>query len=103
MPLLAAFFGSIFGKILDFFMKYFTRKVAMLPAVVIAITALTAALFAAFSGLLAGIEAAAPPQLVAASIIFPPNMTACLSAVSSARLLKWVYDWNNNFIQRTLF
>lgn len=102
MPLLAAFFGSIFGKILDFFMKYFTRRVAMLPAVVVAITGLTATLFAAFTALLAGIDAVVPPQLSAMSGIIPPNFTACLSAVSSARLLKWVYDWNNAFIQRTL-
>lgn len=102
MPLLAAFLGSIFGKILDLFMKYFTRRVAMLPAVVVAITALTATLFISFMGLISAVEVALPPELVAVSGIFPPNMTACLSAVSSARLLKWVYDWNNNFIQRTL-
>jgi hypothetical protein len=102
MPLLAGFLGTVFGAILDFFMKYFTRRVAMLPAVVVAITALTATLYLAFMGLLSAVEVAMPPQLAAMTGIFPPNTTACMAAVSSARLLKWVYDWNNAFIQRTL-
>lgn len=102
MPLLAAFFGSIFGKILDFFMKYFTRKVAMLPAVVVAITSLTAVMLVAFHGLLSAIQVATPPEVSSLFAFLPSNTASCLAAYGSAALLKWTYDWNAGFIQRTL-
>lgn len=103
MPLLAAFFGSAFTAILDFFLKYMTRKVAMYATVVTAVTALTAALFVAFTALMAGIAQSLPPDVVSLSAFFPDNLRACLSAYASAAILKWTYDWNAGFIQRTLF
>lgn len=103
MPVLAAFLGSAFGIILDFFLKYFTRKVAMIAAMITAITALTAGLLIAFTGILAAIAVSTPEWISNMAAFVPGNAKACLSAYASAAILKWTYDWNAGFIQRTLF
>jgi hypothetical protein len=103
MQIFALFLGSIFGYILDFFLKYLTRRLAYAAAIGVAMTALTSALVLAFKGLIATIAIGLPPSVTGLTAILPTNLYVCFSALQSARLLRWTFDWNSNFVQKRMF
>lgn len=107
MPLflwIATFFGSLFTSVITFFFNYMTKRLAIVAAVVVVIAALTATFFAAVYTLMASVIAFSPPYLgVACSLVLPDNFSFIISVWLSARMFRWVYEWNVKVIQYRLF
>jgi len=107
MPLilwLATLLGSLFSGFIEFFAKYLTKKLAVVAAVIAAIGALTLGFFLSIYGLVSSIAYQMPPEIsVAFSLVIPSNSMACVSAILSAHVFRWAYDWNVKVIQYRLF
>lgn len=103
MPLffwLASFLGSVFSSLVSFFMSYMSKRIAIVLAVVSAIAVLTTAFFIAIYTLVSTLVSVAPTFVVQAwSLLVPDNLPALVSACLTARVLRWVYDWNVRVIQ----
>lgn len=100
LPALAGFgwfatvVAGLFASLIGFFAKYLTKRLAIAAALITAAIAITAAFYAAITGVLALIAPVTPPQFnVALGLFLPSNAKACLSAVMSAYVLRWLYDW----------
>ncbi len=107
MPLffwLASFLGSVFSALVTFFMSYLSKRIAIVLAVISAIAALTTAFFIAIYALVSTMVAVAPAFVVQAwSLLVPDNLPALVAACLTARVMRWVYDWNVRVIQFRLF
>lgn len=104
LPWLAGVIGGLFASVLGFFTKYLTKRLAIVAAAVTAIVGLTTAFFAAISTLLGGLTAAIPADVVMLlGHIMPANVTACISALLSAQVLRYAYEWNVKVVQLRLF
>lgn len=100
IPFLASVLGSLFGGILTFFANYLTKKLALTAAFITASLALFAVFFAVCWSTMQGIIYSSPPELsLALRFIVPSNAPACLSAMLTVSVARWVYDWNTRIIQ----
>ncbi len=102
IPFLAGIIGSVITHLVTFFGKYFTKKVAAVAAVIVVVGTLTGGFIAIIEGLLSGIRYAMP----AAGnwyVFIPDNFSACISAIITAEISRWVYDWNIKIVQWKLF
>lgn len=102
LPWLAGLIGAALSQLIAFFGKYFTKKVAAVAAVVLVVGTLTAGFIATIEGLLAGIHYAMP-TLGNWFVFIPDNFSACVSAIITAEISRWVYDWNIKIAQWKLF
>lgn len=104
LPWLAGVLGSIFLGLVAGVSKYVTKRFALIAVAITALITVTATFFAAINALLVSISYVAPQQLVDSFFLFmPSNAIPCISAILSAKLLRWVYDWNVRIIQLKLF
>ena len=94
--------GSIITGLVTWFAQFMTKRLAVLATVITIIVSLTLAFIAAIEGILAGLTYVAP-DLSGAFAILPGNFSACVSAIVSAKLLKWAYGWHVSFVQMKLF
>lgn len=100
IPWLATILGSLFAGLLQFFTTYLTKKLALTAAFVTASLALFAIFFAVCWSAMQGIVYASPPELsYALRFIIPSNAPACLGAMLTVNVARWVYDWNTRVIQ----
>jgi predicted PurR-regulated permease PerM len=100
IPFLASVAGGFVAYLLDFFMQFFTKRVAIIFAAVTAIAALTAGLFAAITSLISGLYVSLPPDLAqGVRMIAPSNLEACLTAIASGHVARYVYEWQVKVIQ----
>lgn len=100
---LASFLVSLFTSAVSFFMQYVTRRLAIIAAVVAAIGALTTAFFGTMYFLMSQIASVAPDFVVHAySLCVPSNFPLLFSIWISARLARWVYEWNVKVVQMRL-
>lgn len=100
IPFLAGVLGSLFAGLVEFFAKWLTKRVALTAAFIAASLGLFAVFFAVCWSAMQGIVVAAPQELsMALSFIVPSNAPACLSALLTAHVARWVYDWNTRVIQ----
>jgi hypothetical protein len=103
LPALGVFLGGVFSGIVGFLATYLTKKVAITLAVLTVITGLTVAFMATIHGLVAGVTYYTPDALnMAVSWFVPDNAIPCVSAVWSARIFRWVYEWKIRIIQYKL-
>lgn len=104
IPWLAGILGSMFSALFSFFATYVTKRLALVAAAVVIIVSITGAFFAALQALIAGLVLQVPPEVSAmAALILPSNMDECVTICISAKMLRWVYDWNIRIIQYKLF
>lgn len=104
IPWLAGLIGGLFSSLFTWFAQYFTRRFAVIAAVLVIIGSLTLGLFTALDALASGLSLAAPSwMLEAAGHFLPSNTLACVTAVTTAKLLRYAYDWNIRIIQYKLF
>lgn len=100
IPWLATILGSLFAGLLQFFVTYLSKKLALTAAFITASIALFAVFFAVCWSTMQGIIYASPPELAyALRFIVPSNAPACLSAMLTVNVARWVYDWNTRVIQ----
>jgi hypothetical protein len=100
LPALAAFLGGIFAQVVGLFATKFTISTAIQVGAIASIVGLTLILLVAFKTLMFGLTAAFPPfYSQAMSLIIPTNLLPCLTAIMSAKIVRWVWIWQVYFIQ----
>jgi len=95
MVWLANFFVSLAGSILGYFGQALTKKTLFATAAVAAFVSLTTAFVLVVKALLVGIVYVLPPWAASvAGLILPSNFSVCISALISARIARWIYDYH---------
>lgn len=103
IPWLAALLASMFGAIFSWLIQFFTKRIAIVLAALAVLATVTTAFFALISGLAAGLSSATPAEFnEAIGLVMPSNVTACLTAISTAHLARWAYAWQVRIIQYKL-
>ena len=104
MPLIAALIGGLFTSLFAYLAKFYTKKIAVAFAIITLLLTATTAFIALISGLMASVVAVSPPFLsVAIQLVVPDNAATCMSAILTARIARWAYEWNVRIIQYKLF
>lgn len=89
------FLQTLFGSLAGFFGQWLAKKTAMATAAVAVSVALTLALAATLKGLLIGFVAVLPSWMATGfDAIVPGNFPVVVSAVISAKVARFIYDWN---------
>ena len=100
IPFLAGVLGSLFAGLISFFAKYMTKKLALTAAFIAASLSLFGVFFSVCWTVLQGIIFVTPPEISLALAFFvPSNAPACLGAILTVNVARWVYDWNTRVIQ----
>lgn len=104
IPWLASILSGLFASLITFFAQYLTKRLAIVVAVVAALSALTLAFFAGIVAIINGLSSISPPMLSQAmGMIYPENLNLIVASIFSARVARWVYEWNVKVIQFRLF
>jgi len=104
MPAVVVWLTNLFTSVASFFAVYTTKKIAIVAAVLTAALGLTAGMIVAINALAAGVIMVAPAEITtAAGWLIPDNADECMAAIISAKVLRWVYDWNTRVLQFKLF
>ncbi|MDK9775538.1 MULTISPECIES: DUF5455 family protein [unclassified Vibrio] len=94
IPALAAFIAQIATTVFGWFFIAKARNVSIQLTIITMIIILTTALTLAIHAIAAGLSFVVPPYLSQAmSMFIPNNAIPCVSAVYSAKLLRWVWSW----------
>ena len=103
IPFLAGLLGGLFAELFKFFAKWFTKKVAVRAAMVTGLLVMLAAFVGVIHGLIAGLGLVLPPAFAdMLPLLIPFNMAYCISAMLTAKLARYAYDWNVRILQWTL-
>ena len=103
IPILAGILGGLFSALFQSLADVLTKRLALVVAGVAIIAGLTTAFFTLITGLFSAISAVAPNSLgLAISLVIPDNASACVSAIMTARMARWAYEWNVRIIQYKL-
>lgn len=100
VPALVGFLASIFGSMVGWFAQWFSKKTAIQLGIVAAVVSLTIALFGAIQLIVAGISIVIPDFVQQGiDMVIPSNFLPCVSAVVSAKVVRWVWIWKVHFIE----
>lgn len=95
VPAIAAFLSSLATQVLGFFVNLkFARAVAINLTVITMVVGLTLASMTAVYIIGSGLSRVTPPYLSQAWGMFvPSNALPCISAIFSARVIRWLWSW----------
>lgn len=100
MPIFAALFSGLavfIGKLVS---EVLVRRLVVIAAVLSVLSAFVVAFYIATVTAIGAISAVAPPGLnQAASLVVPDNVPLLISALITARIARWVYEWNVKVVQ----
>lgn len=99
IPALASFFASIFTALIGFFATYLGKRLALVAAAIVAVAGAFTVFYTAVLALIAGLAVPYPIVGNAVYCFLPSNTQACISAVITAYVLRWVYEWKIRVIQ----
>lgn len=105
MPLLGAFFGTLFGGLLAWLAQYVTKKVAWGVAATVTYAAFTGALYLAMRTALSQIEAQLTgiPAVIVQAVQFalPPVAPFCLGLYATVWVACTVFVWQRDLLKVT--
>lgn len=88
-------FVGLVSAVLSYVGAHLAKKTVFALAAVAAALSLTAAFVFVIKGLLAGMSLVLPDWAVVGAAMFLPSNTAlCISALISARVARWIYDYH---------
>lgn len=94
IPAIAVFFGGLAAQLVAWFTTFVSRGIALNLAVIVFVVGLAVVISASFWLMLEGISYALPPEFSRAmGMITPSNAVPCLSTVASAKIARWVWEW----------
>lgn len=96
---MAAWIGTLFASLAGFFAQWFTKKTVTATAAVAGSLALTAAFVAALHGLQNQLSASVPSWVIGLGYFVPDNAALCFSAVVSAKIARWIYDYHMSVLK----
>jgi len=86
---------GLFGSLAGFFGQWLAKKTAMAAAAIAVSISLTLALALTLKGLIVGFTAILPGWMaMGLDAVVPGNFPVVVSAVISAKVARFVYDWN---------
>jgi len=89
------FLQTLFGSMAAFFGQWMAKKTALATAAVTVSITLTLVLGATLKGLLIGFVAILPNWMaIGFDAIIPGNFPIMVAAVISAKVARFIYDWN---------
>lgn len=95
MVWLANFFVSLVGSVVGYFGQSLAKKTLFATAAIAAFLALTTAFVLVVKALLVGIVYVLPPWAASvAGLMLPSNFSVCISALISARVARWIYEYH---------
>lgn len=94
LPALAVFLGQLAANVLGWFAAKMSRSLAINLTVITMIIGVATGIALSLLAILQGLSYVAPPYLSQAfSYFVPSNAVPCVSAIFSARLIRWVWSW----------
>ena len=94
LPALAIFLSQLAATILGWFATRVTRSVAINLTVLTMVVGLALTTALALNAIFSGLSYVVPPSLAQGfSYFVPSNAVPCLSAIFSARVIRWVWQW----------
>lgn len=94
IPALAIFLGQLAATVLGWFAVRLSRGLAINITIVVMVIGLAAAMALSLMALIKGLSYIAPSYLsVGFSYFVPSNAIPCVSAIFSARIIRWVWMW----------
>lgn len=104
LPWLAGVLGGLFASVFSYFAQYLTKRIALVVTVIAVLVTLTASMFTALQAIITGLSYAVPASISEGmALLIPDNALPCLTAVISAHVIRYVYDWNVRILQYKLF
>ncbi len=90
---------SLASSVAALFSFWLAKRLALILVIISAFAVLTTSLFFLLSSLITALSVSAPDWLTLAVMwVVPSNLPACISAIVSAHLARWVYEWNIKII-----
>lgn len=103
MPILASYLGTLIFGVAGWLGTWLTKRIAILIAVIGMVVTLTAGIIFSLESAISVLSQAIPNNiLIGASWVWPSNANVCIAAIGSAKIAKWVYEWNIKIIQYKL-
>lgn len=94
IPAIAIFLGQLASTVLGWFAIRLSRGLALNLTVLVMIIGLAAAVALSLLTVIKGLSYVTPDYLsVGFSYFVPANAIPCLSAIFSARIIRWVWMW----------
>ncbi|EGU31007.1 hypothetical protein VII00023_20722 [Vibrio ichthyoenteri ATCC 700023] len=94
IPAIALFLGQLASTVLAWFAVRLSRGLAINLTVLTMIIALAASIALGITLIIEGLSYVSPPGLSQGfSYFVPSNAVPCLSAIFSARIIRWVWQW----------
>lgn len=95
LPWLAGILAALFVAIFKFIAGLFTKRLLIIAAVVSVVGGFTAVFYQGMLAALNSVSNITPSFLnQAAGLVIPDNVPALISILVSARITRWVYEWN---------
>lgn len=100
IPLLAGVLGGLFSSVFSFAAQYFTKRIALVVTGLVLMAGIVSAFYAAIIALITSIAVTMPQEIIDAMGFFvPDNAVAVVTAVWTAKTLRYAYDWNIKTVQ----
>ena len=100
VPWLANFGAGLLGGLFASSTKDIVKRLAVVAAVIVAIGAAMVACFNAFKAAKDSLQSITPPALAdALGLVYPENLPIIVSALFTARVARWLYEWKVKFLQ----
>ncbi|MUK93475.1 hypothetical protein GNP80_13645 [Aliivibrio fischeri] len=94
VPAIAAFIAGLTAQLVAWFSTFVARGIALNLAVIVVVVGLAVAISSGFWLMLEGISYVLPPEWSRGmAFITPSNAVPCLSTIASARVTRWVWEW----------
>lgn len=94
MGWLATFLANLVAGLLAWFGKFATKKVAAAATYFVIFTGFLVTFTGVIYGIISAVIITLPSEYaLAMSLVLPSNTSSCISAIISARVCRFAYDW----------
>lgn len=89
-----------FKGFVKFFVDRSAKRILIIAALLVSLTAFVVGFMRLISGLVNTISTQLPPEIAQfGGYVLPSNTLLCLSAIITAHLARWAYEWNIKVLQ----
>ena len=97
---LIAFLSALLISLFEFVAEFFSKRLLIIAVSVTVLVAVTVAFFAIIDTTVNAILVGVPtPVTQYIGLFLPSNFAACMSALVTAKLARWAYDWQYNILK----
>lgn len=84
--------GSAAASALGYFSAWSAKRIALVIAGVAAVAIAVSVFVSAITNALSAVAVNMPPEIQMAFLVMPGNVSACVSAIVTAHVARWVYS-----------